>query len=114
MKYLFSTFFVLLTSLCLSAQADTIFVIGAEFGAATVVNDSTFQLTSDHPADQLGQGFLPTQIQVGYQLFDIQGRLFRVSSIISANFGQSTLQVVELQDNNIAPIGVGVGLPKAK
>jgi hypothetical protein len=96
--------------LALSAwgQADTIFVIGAEFGAVTVVDDSTFQVTSNHPADQLGQGFLPTQIQVGYRLFDVQGRLFRVSSVVSANFGQSTLQVVELQDNNIGPIGVGV------
>jgi hypothetical protein len=108
MKRIFSTLIFTLFSLGLFAQADTIFVIGAEFGVVTVVNDSTFQVSSEHPADQLGQGFLPTQIQVGYQLFDINGRLFRVSSIVSANFGESVMQVVELQDNNIGPVGVGV------
>jgi hypothetical protein len=108
MKRIFSTLVFTLFSLGLFAQADTIFVIGAEFGVVTVVDDSTFQVSSEHPADQLGQGFLPTQIQVGYQLFDINGRLFRVSSIVSANFGESVMQVVELQDNNIGPVGVGV------
>jgi hypothetical protein len=108
MKGIFSTLVFTLFGIGLFAQADTIFVIGAEFGVVTVVDDSTFQVSSEHPADQLGQGFLPTQIQVGYQLFDINGRLFRVSSIVSANFGESVMQVVELQDNNIGPVGVGV------
>jgi hypothetical protein len=108
MKRIFSTLIFTLFGFGLFAQADTIFVIGAEFGVVTVVDDSTFQVSSEHPADQLGQGFLPTQIQVGYQLFDINGRLFRVSSIVSANFGESVMQVVELQDNNIGPVGVGV------
>jgi hypothetical protein len=110
-KYMKTTYLIisfLLLSLSVIAQAETIFVMGAEFGVVTYINDSTFQVDIEHPADQLGQGYLPTQILTGDRLFDINGRLFRVSSIITANFGESTLQVVELQDNNIGPVGVGV------
>ena len=90
------------------SQADTIFVLASEFGAVTVLTDSTYQVAIEHPADQLGQGFLPTKIRVGYLLFDSYGRRYRVKTIVSANFGQSVLDVVELQDNNIGPLGVGI------
>ncbi|MEL6835231.1 MAG: hypothetical protein AAFP77_19685 [Bacteroidota bacterium] len=98
----------MLVSNIVNAQADTIFVIGAEFGSTTIVNDSTFQLTINHPVDQLGNGYLPTQIQEGYLVFDIQGLLFQIDSIVSANFVQSSLQVVEMQDNNVGPSGMGI------
>jgi hypothetical protein len=46
MKRIFSTLIFTLFGFGLFAQADTIFVIGAEFGVVTVVDDSTFQVSS--------------------------------------------------------------------
>jgi len=91
-----------------TGPADTVFVLAAEFGSSTVLTDSTFRVSSTHPSDQLGQAYLPTKIRVGYFLFDAYGRRYRVKAIVSANFGESQLDVVELQDNNIAPSGVGI------
>jgi hypothetical protein len=88
-------------------QADTIFVLGASFGAATAPTDSTYTVTSAHPVDQLGQAFTPAKIQVGYQLIDAYGRLFRVKTVDATAFGSSTLTVVELQ-NSAAPSGSGL------
>ena len=107
MKYIFQ--FLLLFSITFaSAQADIQFVLVTEFGTSTVINDSMYQINCVHPISQLGQGYLPTQIAVDYLVFDAFGRRYRVKTNDASDFGTSTLTVVELQDQNIAPSGVGV------
>jgi len=88
--------------------ADTVFTLVAEWNTTAQLTDSTFSVNANHPADQLGQGFLPTQIQVGYRAFDAFGRLFEITAVGSADFGSSSLTVKELQDNNTGPGGVGL------
>jgi len=107
MRYLFAII-ALCASLNLQAQADTIFTLIAEWGSSTQVTDSTFTTSAEHPIDQLGQGFLPTQIQVGYYCLDAYGRRYIITAIGSADFGSSSLTVKELQDNNLGPSGVGL------
>jgi hypothetical protein len=106
MKYLVS-FLLLFCGLSAFSQADTIFVLGAEFGATTEPTDSTFTVDIIHPTDQLGQAFTASKIQVGYRLIDVFGRLYRVKSVDATGIGSSTLTVVELQDGN-APSGTGL------
>ena len=89
------------------SQADTVFVLAAEITGATVLTDSTFQITCTHAADQLGQAYSPTGIKAGYRILDASGLLFRVVTVQSADFTTSTLDVVELQNGN-APSGTGV------
>lgn len=114
MKNLFS---VLLLSLFLSVSlmgqhqgpALTGFVLETAFGANSVVNDSTFQVNCFHPASQLGFGYDATDIQVGHYGLDALNRLFRVDAIVGVpTFGTSVLRLVELQDNNLPPVGVCV------
>jgi hypothetical protein len=62
MKYLVS-FLLLFCGLSAFSQADTIFVLGAEFGATTEPTDSTFTVDIIHPTDQLGQAFTASKIQ---------------------------------------------------
>ena len=103
--------FIVLVLLCiasgLSAQADTIFVLGADFGSYTSPTDSTYIIDITHSTDQLGQAFTASKIQVGYQLIDAYGRLYRVKTVDATGIGSSTLTVVELQ-NSLAPSGSGV------
>jgi hypothetical protein len=106
MKYLVS-FLLLFCGLSAFSQADTIFVLGAEFGATTEPTDSTFTVDIIHPTDQLGQAFTASKIQVGYRLIDVFGRLYRVKSVDATGIGSSTLTVVELQNGN-APSGTGL------
>ena len=106
MKYLVS-FLLLFCGLSAFSQADTIFVLGAEFGATTEPTDSTFTVDIIHPTDQLGQAFTASKIQVGYRLIDVFGRLYRVKSVDATGIGSSTLTVVELQDGS-APSGTGL------
>ena len=86
--------------------ADTIFWSVANFSMTGQPTDSTFTLTAVHPGDQSGQGWIPTMIQVGYRIFDSQGRMYEVLSI-SADLTNSTATVKELQDLDIGPAGVG-------
>ena len=104
---LFLIIISLLLALAAFGQADTVFVLPADFGAYTEPTDSTFQVTSSHPTDQLGQAFTPSKIQVGYRLMDAFGNRFRVLSVDSTQLGLSILTVVELQNSN-APSGSGV------
>ena len=106
MKYLVS-FLLLFCGLSAFSQADTIFVLGAEFGATTEPTDSTFTVDIIHPTDQLGQAFTASKIQVGYRLIDVFGRLYRVKSVDATGIGSSTLTVVELQDA-AGPSGTGL------
>jgi hypothetical protein len=106
MKYLVS-FLLLFCGLSAFSQADTIFVLGAEFGATTEPTDSTFTVDIIHPTDQLGQAFTASKIQVGYRLIDVFGRLYRVKSVDATGIGSSTLTVVELQ-NAAGPSGTGL------
>jgi len=106
MKYLVSLL-LLFCGLSAFSQADTIFVLGAEFGATTEPTDSTFTVDIIHPTDQLGQAFTASKIQVGYRLIDVFGRLYRVKSVDATGIGSSTLTVVELQNSN-APSGTGL------
>ena len=106
MKYLVS-FLLLFCGLSAFSQADTIFVLGAEFGATTEPTDSTFTVDIVHPTDQLGQAFTASKIQVGYRLIDVFGRLYRVKSVDATGIGSSILTVVELQ-NGSAPSGTGL------
>ena len=106
MKYLVS-FLLLFCGLSAFSQADTIFVLGAEFGATTEPTDSTFTVDIVHPTDQLGQAFTASKIQVGYRLIDVLGRLYRVKSVDATGIGSSTLTVVELQDA-AGPSGTGL------
>ena len=98
----------LLVSSGLFAQTDTIFTLVAAFTTTSQATDSTFTVTCTHPSDQLGQGFLPTGIQVGYYLADSRGYRYTVTVVTSADFGTSSITVKELQDNNSGPLGVGV------
>jgi parallel beta-helix repeat protein len=106
MKYLVS-FVLLFCGLSAFSQADTIFVLGAEFGATTEPTDSTFTVDIIHPTDQLGQAFTASKIQVGYRLIDVFGRLYRVKSVDATGIGSSTITVVELQDA-AGPSGTGL------
>lgn len=114
MKNLFSIIFLsLLFSVSLIGQhqgpALTGFVLETAFGANTMVNDSTFQVNCFHPASQLGFGYDATDIQVGHYGLDALNRLFRVDAIVGVpTFGTSVLRLVELQDNNLPPVGVCV------
>ena len=106
MKYLLALL-LLFCGLSAFSQADTIFVLGAEFGATIEPTDSTFTVDIIHPTDQLGQAFTASKIQVGYRLIDVLGRLYRVKSVDATGIGSSTLTVVELQDA-AGPSGTGL------
>lgn len=92
---------------CAKAQADTIFVVGSQFGSFSTVNDSTFQVVCDHPTDDLGQGFSGNGIYKGYFAFDVVGNIFRVDSVLVRGVSQTTLWLTE-QQNSIGPVGRGI------
>jgi hypothetical protein len=108
MKRIIFFFGLLLCSLSSQAQLDTLFTLIAEWTSSTAVTDSTFTVTANHPFDQLGQGFLPTGIKVGYRCVDAYGRRYEVTAVNNTTFGTSTLTVKELQDQNLGPSGVGL------
>lgn len=88
--------------------ADSEFVLVTEFGTSLTLTDSTWRVECLHPFSQLGQGYLPTQIIAGHLVFDSYGRRYRVKANEDSDFGSSTLVIVELQDQNLSPSGVGV------
>lgn len=91
-----------------TGPGETTFNLITEFGTPTLLTDSTWNVPCVHPSSQFGLGWLPTQIVEGDLVFDSNARRFRVKVLVSANFGESVLEVVELQDENVAPTGVGI------
>lgn len=102
---IFSLFMVL--SVATFAQADTIFVIGADFGSTSEINDSTWQVVCTHPTDDLGQGFSGNGVYKNYLSFDVLGNIFRVDTVLSKSSSLTILWVIG-QQNSIAPIGKGI------
>mgnify|MGYP000240226620 CR=1 FL=1 len=96
----------LLTTVSLSAQVQKRFSVVGEFGTFTAVNDSIWRGSFNSWSDPLNEGYLPSGIQIGYQLIDATGKLFRVKDLNSATFSSANLDIVELQ-NSTAPIGQG-------
>lgn len=90
------------------AQLERQFTLVCEFLAFSQTNDSTFTGPANFPVDQLSYGYLPTQIVSGDRAVDATGRVFRVTGVASATFTSATLTIVEVVDNNIAPIGQGL------
>ena len=102
---------LLMSAPFLSAQSESLsqrFILVAEWGTATTVNDSIFQIDVTFPGDQLGAGYLPTQIQVGWLCLDATGRRYRITAINDAGFADADLNVLELADLDSEPTGVGI------
>ena len=83
------------------------FVLVAQYGSFSVVNDSTFTGTVIFPNDQLGEGYLPTAIDSGFIAIGGLRRVYRIDSVANAGLSEAELWLVELEDNDQAPIGVG-------
>ncbi|RME97179.1 MAG: hypothetical protein D6772_10795 [Bacteroidetes bacterium] len=92
-----------------TGPALTGFVLETSYGQYEMLNDSTFRVNCYHPDSQIGQGYDPTDIQVGHLAVDGLNRLFRVANVVGTpTFASSTIDFVELQDRNEPPIGVNV------
>lgn len=78
-----------------------------EFGSWTAVNDSTYTGTFSNWSDALGAGYRPSGIEVGYWMMDASGRLFRVTQRTGYTFSSATMQIVQLQPDNVKPAGIG-------
>jgi lysophospholipase L1-like esterase len=104
-KYLFLALFFAI-GISLSAQLSRQFFLVGAFQSSTVVNDSTYTVTIIFQADQTGQGYLPTQITTAHRVIDTNGKTYRVSAVVSSNFTEATLTLVE-RGSNGAPLGAG-------
>ncbi len=87
-------------------QAEKRFSAVAEFGSFVAVNDSIWRGSISSWSDPLNEGYLPSQIAVGYMAIDATGKMYRVKVINSTTFSSANLDIVELQ-NSTAPIGAG-------
>lgn len=98
--------FGLVSAVPVQAQVDTSFVlvldIQSEVGTAT----DTFEIEAVVPSDQLGL-FTPLGIQVGMGIIDGSGRLYTVTSVIAASFGDCELEVACAETGCIGPADVG-------
>jgi hypothetical protein len=107
MKYAIAiTIMILAAPVYGQGPLDTIFWSIANFTTTAQASAENFTFTATHPGDQSGQGWNPTDIEVGYRVVDGQARVYEVLSI-SADFTSSSGVLKELQDKNIGPAGVG-------
>lgn len=96
----------LFVALFAKAQLQKQFSAVCSFSGFTTLTDSTFNGNIDNWSDPLGEGLLPSQIQVGFGIIDGAGKMYRVKAINSTTFASANVDIVELQ-NSTAPIGVG-------
>jgi len=99
LKYILCSLFCLFAVL---AQAQFRMVGNASW---TTINDSTYSATITFQSDLTGQGYLPTQIVAGYQLFTPTEQLYRVDQVLNTTFSSAEVQVVEIGATEGAPLG---------
>jgi hypothetical protein len=87
---------------------DAKFILAAEWQTATLLTDSTWSINVAFPGDQTGNNYLPSQILVDYLCLDGNGRRYRIKSLNSSTFTTANVTVVELENINLAPSGVGI------
>jgi len=88
---------------------ETQFCVVAEFGAFSNPTDSTYRGNITITADQLGEGYLATQIDSGDYAVDlVNNHIFRVIAVNSSTFSTANVDLLELTDHNTDPQGVGV------
>jgi len=88
------------------AQVDGRFAMAASFSNITVVDDSTYTADLAFQSDQLGQGYLANQVQVGWRVITSTRREYRISAVNSSSFSTANLTLVELPGTNASPNGV--------
>ena len=87
---------------------DAKFILAAEWQTATLLTDSTWSINVAFPGDQTGNNYLPSQIQINHLCLDGNGRRYRIKSLNSSTFTTANVTVVELENINLAPSGVGI------
>lgn len=111
MKRLLFALLFALGSVMATAQysvLDAKFILAAEWQTATLLTDSTWSVNVVFPGDQTGNNYLPSQILVDYLCLDGNGRRYRIKSLNSSTFTTANVTVVELENINLAPTGVGI------
>jgi hypothetical protein len=102
------TLSALLFSIALSGQADLRerYVMAVSFSNVSAVNASTHTATLNFQADQLGAGYLPGDIEVGYRLLTSTKRQYEVASIASTSFSSATVTLTEIGGTTLGPNGI--------
>ena len=110
MRNLLTTVFLLL-GLVLAAQGETIltrYTMAVSFADVTSLTTTTHRATLNAQSDQLGEGYLANQIQVGYRVLTSTKRHFEVTTIDNASFGSATVVLTEIGATTLGPNGSGV------
>ena len=110
MRNLLTTVFLLL-GLVLAAQGETIltrYTMAVSFADVTSLTSTTHRATLNAQSDQLGEGYLANQIQVGYRVLTSTKRHFEVTTIENASFGSATVVLTEIGATTLGPNGSGV------
>ena len=110
MRHLLTTVFLLL-GLVLAAQGETIltrYTMAVSFADVTSLTTTTHRATLNAQSDQLGEGYLANQIQVGYRVLTSTKRHFEVTTIDNSSFGSATVVLTEIGGTTLGPNGSGV------
>ena len=110
MRNLLTTVFLLL-GLVLAAQGETIltrYTMAVSFADVTSLTTTTHRATLNAQSDQLGEGYLANQIQVGYRVLTSTKRHFEVITIDNSSFGSATVVLTEIGATTLGPNGSGV------
>ena len=89
------------------AQLDARFVMAASFSNVTAVDADTWTADLSFQSDQLGQGYLANQVQVGWRVITSTQREYVIDVVNSSSFSTANLTMTALTGTTASPNGVG-------
>jgi hypothetical protein len=99
-------FILAFAPLYLFAQLRGQFELVGAAGVFSSVNDSTYRGNINFQADQFADGYLPTQIQIGFFGVDAKGDTYSVVAVNSADFSSANLDLQRDTSTQTAPTGI--------
>jgi len=107
MKHLL--FFLIVFPFLASAQIlEKQFVATVQYSGFTQINDSLYRGDLIEFRDVLIEGYQPSGVDSGFICLDGTGRAYRVEVINSFDFSSLNVDLIELDDYDEIPIGVGI------
>jgi len=107
MKHLL--FFLIVFPFLASAQIlEKQFVATVQYSGFTQINDSLYRGDLIEFRDVLIEGYQPSGVDSGFICLDATGRAYRVEVINSFDFSSLNVDLIELDDYDEIPIGVGI------
>lgn len=84
------------------------FVATVQYGGFTQINDSLYRGDLNEFRDVLIEGYQPSGVDSGFICLDATGRAYRVEVVNSFDYSSLNVDLVELDDYDEIPIGVGI------